>query len=427
MAKKISVPRGTTDILPSEIPVWRVIETKARQILNNFNYKEIRTPLFEETGLFKRSLGQTSDVVNKQLLTLASDKEEGFSLRPEGTASIVRAYIENSLDRKENCSKLFYMGPMFRGERPQKGRLRQFHQIGVEVIGSSTAHPYVDAEVIALNCNLLEAFGINNFELKINTLGSPKDKENFSRSLHTLLKPHIAKLCDDCQVRFERNVFRILDCKNKACRTIVGGLKIDHSYLSGKSQEYFDQVQSALDDSGIKYSVCTDLVRGLDYYTHTVFEITTSVLGSKDALSAGGRYNDLVKQLGGPQVPAIGFALGIERVLLAMPESQQVAAAPLNTYIIALDEKSLKKAFGILSALRASNISSDMNYSLASMKSQMRLADKTGARSVIIIGESELEREVVTLKDMKTGDQEEIAVGSNDYAALSRQLTERYQ
>ena len=200
-------------------------------------------PLFEETGLFKRSLGQTSDVVNKQLIELKSDKEEGFSLRPEGTASVVRAYIENSLDRKENSSKLFYMGPMFRGERPQRGRLRQFHQIGVEVIGSSTAHPYVDAEVIALNINLLEAFGLNNFELKINTLGSPKDKENFSQSLRALLKPQIANLCDDCQNRFERNIFRILDCKNKACRTIVGALKIDHSHLSDESQKYFDQVK----------------------------------------------------------------------------------------------------------------------------------------------------------------------------------------
>lgn len=427
MVKKISVPRGTTDILPTDVSSWRAIETKARQILNNFNYKEIRTPLFEETGLFKRSLGQTSDVVNKQLLTLVSDKEEGFSLRPEGTASVVRAYIENSLDRKESCSKLFYMGPMFRGERPQKGRLRQFHQIGVEVIGSSTAHPYVDAEVIVLNVKLLEAFGLKNFQLKINTLGSPKDKESFSKSLRMLLKPQIANLCDDCQNRFDRNIFRILDCKNKACRAIVSSLKIDHSHLSGESQEYFDQVKEALDGLGVKYSVCYDLVRGLDYYTHTVFEIAGSGLGSQDALSAGGRYNDLVKQLGGPQVPAIGFALGIERVLLAIPDSQQAKAVPLNTYIIALDEKSLQKAFQIVSVLRASNISSDMSYRVASMKSQMRLADKTEACSVIIIGESELEREIVTLKDMKTGDQEEVVVGDNDYSTLLRQITERYQ
>ena len=427
MVKKISIPRGTTDILPAEIPLWRVIETKSRQILQNYNYKEIRTPLFEETGLFKRSLGQNSDVVNKQLLELVSDKEEGFSLRPEGTASVVRAYIESSLDRKENSSKLFYMGPMFRGERPQKGRLRQFHQIGVEVIGPLTEHPFVDAEVIALNMRLLEAFGLSNFELKINTLGSTQDKENFSKSLRVLLKPRISDLCNDCQDRFERNVFRILDCKNKTCRNVVGSLKIDNSHLTKESRIYFDQVQEALDGLKVKYAICTDLVRGLDYYTHTVFEITSSSLGSQDALSAGGRYNDLVKQLGGPQVPAIGFALGIERVLLAMPRSVQANVVPLSTYIIALDEKSLQKGFGILGTLRASNISSDMSYRVTSMKSQMRLADKTGAHSVIIIGESELEREMVTLKDMKTGDQEEIAVGNNDCPDLCFQLIERYQ
>ena len=228
MMKQFSAPRGTKDLLPSEILLWREVETKARQILSNYNYQEIRTPIFEETGLFKRSLGQTSEVVNKQLLELASNKgeEEGFALRPEGTAPIVRAYIENGLDRQEGITKLFYIGPMFRGERPQKGRLRQFHQIGVEVLGADTSNPYLDAEVIALNVNILKVLGLNNFKLRINTLGSLQDKENFSSHLRGLLQSKKSGLCEDCQDRFERNVNPILDCKNKLCREMVGSLHL---------------------------------------------------------------------------------------------------------------------------------------------------------------------------------------------------------
>lgn len=425
MVKKFSLPRGTADIFPTEMSVWQTIEGKARRILNNYNYKEARTPLFEETGLFKRSLGQTSDVVNKQLLELASEREESFSLRPEGTASIVRAYVENNLDRKESISKFFYIGPMFRGERPQKGRLRQFHQIGVELIGPGATHPYLDAEMMALNVNLLKAFGITNFELKLNTLGSPADKEGFSENLRRLLKDRLSDLCPDCRQRFERNVFRILDCKNKDCREVVRGLRIDHSYLSPESREYFARVQEALDSLGIEYTVCFDLVRGLDYYTHTVFEVTVASLGSQDAVSAGGRYNNLVRQLGGADVPAIGFALGMERVILGLP-SQPAALTPPSTYIIALDERSFKKAYQILDVLRRHDISSDMSYRISSMKSQMRGADKCGARSVIILGEAELAKEAVSFKDMATGRQEEISIKNNDYSVLTGELIERY-
>ena len=422
MTKKISAPRGTADILPADTPVWRDIEDKARRILHNYNYKEIRTPLFEETGLFKRSLGQTSDVVNKQLLELASDKREGFSLRPEGTASIVRSYIENSLDRKESISKLFYLGPMFRGERPQRGRLRQFHQIGAEVIGPASGHAYIDAELITLNVRLLQEFGLKDFCLKINTLGSCEDKENFSVQLRKDLKGHLKKLCNECQNRFDRNVFRVLDCKNKDCHSIVKSLEISHAHLSGERQVYFDYVKKAFYSLNVDYTLCYDLVRGLDYYTHTVFEISASSLGSQDALSAGGRYNHLVHQLGGGEVPAVGFALGIERVILALSDVCQVEKNPVSTYIIALDEPSFVWGFKILNILRGKNISCDMSYRTASMNSQMRLADKTGSRSVIIIGESELEREVVTIKDMQEGTQQEVSLCNEDYTTLVSQL-----
>jgi len=240
MPEKISVPRGTADILPADISDWQELEEKARQIFKSYNYKEIRTPIFEETTLFKRSLGQSSDVVNKQLLELSSQRSaesdsvelSGLALRPEGTASIVRSYIQNSIDKKESISKLFYMGPMFRGERPQKGRLRQFNQIGAEVIGPDASSPYVDAELIALSVNLIRSFGVSNFELKINTLGSSEDKEKFSKLLRSKLESSRNKLCDDCKSRFERNVFRILDCKNKDCKEIVKNEKIDSSCLS---------------------------------------------------------------------------------------------------------------------------------------------------------------------------------------------------
>ena len=403
------VPRGTNDILPTAIPLWRDIEAKARLLLRTYNFSEIQTPIFEQTSLFKRSLGQTSDVVNKQLLELVSpDKEEGFALRPEGTASVARSYIENSMDRQGGISKLFYIGPMFRGERPQKGRLRQFHQVGVEVIGANTATPYLDAEVIALNVALLQALGVKDFRLKLNTLGSPQDKENFSKALRKSLQPDVSKLCEDCQDRFERNVFRILDCKNSACRAIVAKIHLGHGHLSAESQKYYAQLKDILRSLKVEFEEVPALVRGLDYYTHTVFEITQSSLGSQDAISAGGRYNDLVAQLGGPQAGAVGFACGIERILLAMPDENKPQAAPLTVYMIALDEKVFPKAFGIVQKLRGDGIASDMSYKVSSMKSQMRAADKAGSRYVAIIGEEEDKKGVVALKDMRTGQQQEI-------------------
>lgn len=329
MNKMFSTPRGTVDILPEEIALWHGLEDKSRDFLFRFGYREIRTPLFEEIELFARSMGQTSDIVQKQMLQLKSQNDDAdaanFALRPEGTAAIVRSYIQNDLDKKEALSKLFYVGPMFRGERPQKGRLRQFHQIGAEAIGPNSASPFLDAEVIALCVSLLTAYGLpeQQFQLKLNTLGSIQDKESFSLFLRQQLKSHLQALCPDCQNRFERNVFRILDCKNRDCRSVVVSLKLDHSYLSDESRQYFAQVCEILESLHIKYEINQTLVRGLDYYTHTVFEIACPALGSQDALGAGGRYSDLVAQLGGPQVDAIGFALGVERILLALGKKRR--------------------------------------------------------------------------------------------------------
>ena len=416
MSKIFTVSRGTKDILPSDTPIWQEIEKKTRQILTAYNYREIRTPIFEQADLFVRSAGQTTDFVQKQMLYLAAQKDGDandiqageLSVRPEGTAAVVRSYIENQLDKSETLSKLFYMGPMFRGERPQKGRLRQFHQIGVEAIGPNSASPYLDAEVIALAVYLLKDLGVSGFQLKLNSLGSPQDKANFSQKLQECLQPHLNRLCPNCQNRFERNVLRILDCKKNECRDIVRQLDFKDSYLSTESKEYFSKVRSALDLLKINYEVSPTLVRGLDYYTHTVFEILHSGLGSQDALGAGGRYNNLVSQLGGPQVDAIGFALGIERIILALPEKTVESPNP-TVFVIAMDEKSFQKAFEIVNNLRQAAIASEINYKMGSMKSQMRAADKSGAKYVMIIGEEEVKGQVVTLKNMENGEQEKIS------------------
>lgn len=412
MKKTFNLPRGTADILPEEAHRWQNLENTARKILARYGYQEIRTPIFEETELFTHSMGQTSDVVQKQMLTIkpqkAQDSNEStsFALRPEGTAAVVRSYIQNSLDKKENLSKLFYIGPMFRGERPQKGRLRQFNQIGVEAIGPESASPYLDAETIALSIDLLTAAGLKNSQLKINTIGTAEDKANFQTLLKRKLKPCLADLCEDCRDRFDRNVLRVLDCKNTSCKAVVKGLDITREWLSPESLRYFSTVKEALNALGIKYREAPDLVRGLDYYTQTVFEISDSSLGSQDALGAGGRYNNLVSELGGSAVDAVGFALGMERILLAL-EDETPAVSSVDLFIAALDETAIKLAFPILNELRRNGVAGEMGYRAASLKSQMRLANKLNARYVFILGEDEIKKGVVTIKNMATGDQKQ--------------------
>ncbi|MBF0490499.1 MAG: histidine--tRNA ligase [Candidatus Omnitrophica bacterium] len=424
MNKKFSVPRGTNDILPDAVPLWEDLEAKARKILKSYSYREIRTPVYEDIFLFKRSLGQTSDVVNKQLLELASNKaapsegDEGLALRPEGTAAVVRSYLENSMDGKEALSKLFYMGPMFRGERPQKGRLRQFHQIGVEAIGPNSTSPYLDAEVIALSIHLLSELGVNDYRLKINSLGSKEDKAHVSAWLRERLALSVSDLCEDCASRYERNVFRVLDCKKESCRKVVASLVSDLP-LSDESQAYFQSVQAALKDIGIAFEIAPHLVRGLDYYTHTVFEITAGGgLGSQDAVGAGGRYNGLIHELGGNEKTnygAIGFALGIERILLASGQSTSPLPS-LDAYVIAMDAVNQSQAFALVSLIRKAGLSADMSYAGGSIKSQMGKANKANSRFALILGEEEMKNKTVALKDMQAGVQEIVAV--NDIVAI---------
>lgn len=397
---------GTRDILPDEIPLWQKIEATSRVIFSLYNYQEIRPPLVEEASLFNRSLGESTEIVTKQMFLIKKD-QDSYALRPEGTASVVRAYIENSLDKKPGFIKLYYTGPMFRMERPQKGRLRQFYHLGCEVIGS--CQPQVDIEVISLADNLLKAYSVDGYKIKINSLGCQKDKKVFTESLRVDLKDKVSQLCDDCKLRFKQNVLRILDCKNEGCRKVVAGLNIQHKHLCPECENHFSKVKDGLDFLQVSYEVAPHLVRGLDYYTGTVFEITHDALGSQDALGAGGRYDNLVKQLGGPEVGAVGFAFGIERLLLAI-KSPVLPATDNLVYIISLGEEAKSKVLELLDGLRKAGVRADTDYEGKSLKGAMRLANDLNARYVLIIGEDELKEDSVTLKDMSFGKQEKLKI-----------------
>jgi len=395
---------GTKDILPQEASCWQKIEETARKIFSVYNYQEIRPPLIEEEALFDRSLGRSAEIVQKQMFIIKKGRDI-YALRPEGTASVVRAYLENSLDKTNGFLKLYYIGPMFRLERPQKGRLRQFHHLGCEVIGSGDA--FLDVEVIALADNLLKALSVTNYQIKINSLGCLSDKESLIKILKKELKNKSGHLCQDCRRRFKLNILRILDCKQEACIKLVRGLNIKDSHLCPECKAHFAQVKSGLADLKIDYQVDPYLVRGLDYYTRTVFEIKHAGLGNQDALGAGGRYDHLVEELGGKEQGAIGFALGIERLLLVHQKKEQDNQKDL-VYLITLGQEARNKGLQILSELRKAAIKSDTDYEGRSLKAAMRNADSAGARYVLIIGENELKDGVVSLKDMVSGQQRQI-------------------
>jgi len=397
--------RGVKDILPEDAYSWQDIEDIARHIFSIYGYQQIRTPIIEEIGLFNRSLGSSSEIIQKQMFEIKREAET-LVLRPEATASVVRSYVENNLDKKIGFAKFYYIGPMFRAERPQKGRLRQFHHIGVEAIGSLS--PYLDVEVIGLAAQLLAEFGAKDFEIILNSLGCRNDKKKFSDILKAKLKNKLSDLCDECKERFKRNIFRILDCKNSACREVIKGLNLGSDYLCEDCRAHFLKVTKGLDDLGIDYKVSAHLVRGLDYYTRTVFEITHKGLGSQDAIGAGGRYDNLVKELGGKDLGAIGFAFGVERILLVSSLQSPVSSRNKLVYIITLGDEAKERGIKLLDSLRKNGIQADTDYVGKSLKGAMRNADSLGARFVLIIGEDELKKNVVTVKDMILGGQKEI-------------------
>ncbi len=397
---------GTKDILPDEVGCWQEIEATARNIFSLYNYREIRTPVIEEASLFNRTLGQTAEIVSKQMFRI-HNQEDVYALRPEGTAAIVRSYLENNLDKTSGFIKLYYLGPMFRLERPQKGRMRQFHHIGCEAIGSPA--PALDVEVVALADHLLKSFSITNYKIEINSLGCPDDKQSLTLKLKETLKKNVKELCANCQIRLKNNVLRVLDCKNEACQKIVRGLKLKETHLCPQCQAHFEEVKNGLKCLDIPFQEQPYLVRGLDYYNRTVFEISHPELGAQDAIGAGGRYNNLVKELGGPDRGGIGFAFGVERLLLV---SKIAAGNPQNNliYLITLGEAAKSAGQKILNELRKCGIPCDTNYLNKSLKGALRNANDAHAKYVLILGEDELKKDIITLKDMSSGEQKELAL-----------------
>lgn len=399
----MSAPRGTIDILPSEAKRWSALESALREVCALYGYGEIRTPIFEHTELFARGIGSDTDVVEKEMYTFVDRGERSLTLRPEGTAGAVRAYLERRLDAEAQPVKLFYVGPMFRYERPQAGRARQFHQLGVECIGSADAG--ADVEVIALLAALFRRIGLNDFDIHLNSIGCPKCRPAYVEKLREALTPARSSLCKSCQDRFERNTLRVLDCKRDTCRELTKDAPIMLEHLCDECDEHFQQVRTYLDDIGIKYTINTRLVRGLDYYTRTVFEFVSPHLGAQDALGGGGRYDGLVETLGGQPTPAVGFAAGMERILLAT-EANAVATGPqLDAYVATLGDEGRRAGIALAERLRAAGLRVELDYMDRSLKAQMRQANRHGAHVVLIVGDDEAKAGTVQVRDMRTGDE----------------------
>ncbi|RAZ68542.1 histidine--tRNA ligase [Planococcus maitriensis] len=410
----IQAPRGTYDVLPQESAKWQEVERTINELCNLYQYKEIRTPVFEHTELFQRGVGDTTDIVQKEMYTFQDRGDRSLTLRPEGTASVVRSYVEHKLfGQPDQPVKLYYTGPMFRYERPQAGRTRQFVQFGVEAIGSKD--PAIDAEVIALAMDVYKSSGLKSLRLVLNSLGDTESRMAHKQALIEHFAPSIGEFCSDCQNRLEKNPLRILDCKVDREHPLMATAPSLADYLNEESAAYFAQVKAYLDELGIGYVVDPNLVRGLDYYNHTAFEIMSEAegFGAITTLAGGGRYNGLVEDLGGPESPGIGFAMSIERLLLAL-EMEKVEIGQgqsLDAYVIAMDAASKKKAMSIVRDLRANGISADMDFTDRKMKAQMKSADRKKARFVIVIGESELESGKAAVKEMATRDQQEVPFG----------------
>jgi len=400
--------RGVRDILPEETGRWQFVERVFREVFDLYGYEEIRVPIFEETVLFARGLGDTTDIVEKEMYTFPDKSGHSLTLRPEGTAPVVRAYLERGLDKLPGPVKLSYQGPMFRYERPQKGRFRQFHQIGCEFFGA--AGPEADAELLEMVHSAFLRLGIPGLRLQINSLGDADCRPRYREALLGHLRPLAGGLCENCRRRLETNPLRVLDCKSASCIEARQGAPQIGEHLCDPCSEHFDQVKAYLDEWKVPYEVNAEMVRGLDYYTRTTFELTAEGLGSQDAVAAGGRYDGLVESFGGPPTPGLGFALGMERLILILPEDRDESDSPGPVFFAALGEDAHRLAMGWVTELRRLGVRADLDYDGRSLKSQMRRADRTGARYVVLMGEEELGRGRIIIRNMKTKEQEEVTV-----------------
>ena len=408
----IKVPKGTQDILPEDISKWYYIENTIKEILNKYGYKEIRTPIFEHTDLFVRGIGESTDIVTKEMFTFPDRKGRSLTLRPEGTAPVVRAYLENRMDRISKVIKLFYLGPMFRCEKPQAGRFRQFNQFGIEIIGTKSSA--ADAEVILTVLEIYKKLGLKNLEILINSVGCKKCRVDYMQKLKKYLKDKKDFLCSECKERYKKNPLRVFDCKKDSCQKTIEAAPLIAENLCQECESHFSEVKSYLDDQKIIFHEDHRLVRGLDYYTKTAFEIISGGLKAQNAIGGGGRYDDLVEELGGKPTPAVGFAAGIERMIIAI--DQQKVEWPvekrLDIFVAKVDEKNKDTAFRLLQKIRNAGLSADMDYSGGSLKSQMRIANKIGARYTVIVGEEELSKNMVILRNMQTKEQKEVKINN---------------
>jgi histidyl-tRNA synthetase len=409
------IPRGTQDILPGEVEKWQYVEKIARDICKRYNYHEIRTPIFEHTELFLRGVGDTTDIVQKEMYTFEDRAGRSMTLRPEGTAPVVRSFVENKMYGNPNQPiKLYYIGPMFRYERPQAGRFRQFVQFGVEAIGSND--PAIDAEVIAMAMELYRSLGLKKLRLVINSLGDVETRKAHRQALIDHFKNRIHELCEDCQVRLEKNPLRILDCKKDRDHELMGTAPSILDYLNDESRHYFEKVKAYLTKLGIPFEVDPRLVRGLDYYHHTTFEIMSDAegFGAITTLCGGGRYSGLVQEIGGPETPGIGFALSIERLLAAL-DAEGITlpiSEGIDCYVVAVGEKAKDESVLLVHELRKAGIVVDKDYQDRKVKAQLKAADRLNAKFVAILGDDELAKEVINIKEMSTGEQTEVPLHS---------------
>jgi len=404
--KMIQLIRGFKDILQPEAGLWQHIEKEARKLFEIHGYQEIRLPILEKTELFARSIGETTDIVEKEMYTFTDRGGDTLTLRPEATASVVRAYIQHKLSGTEPVRKFYTIGPMFRRERPQKGRYRQFYQIDVEAFG--IASPYIDAQMILMLATLMERLGVTGISAHINSLGCPDCRPRYRETLTAFIEARKEQLCEDCLRRKDKNPLRVLDCKSESCRKAMAEAPELLDELCAPCAEHFAVVRRELDRRSLAYKVDKRLVRGLDYYTRTAFELQTDMLGAQSSVAGGGRYDGLVKALGGPDIPAIGFAIGFDRLVEVIAQTRPPEEARPEVFFIPLGEKAMEKAFDFCMQLAEKKIAAEADYSGRSLKALMKRADRLAAPRVVILGETELQKGLATVKTMASGEQEDI-------------------
>ena len=408
----INIPKGTKDVLPSEVYLWHHVERTARKTAEDFAFREIRTPVFEHTELFQRGVGDTTDIVNKEMYTFFDKGNRSVTLRPEGTAGVARAFIGNGLAGGVMPFKAYYLISAFRYERPQAGRLREFHQFGAELYGAAGA--YADAEIISLADAFLKNLGLKRVELQINSIGCKTCRTAYNLALKEYFAPHLSRMCEDCNARFEKNPMRMIDCKDERCKAFTAGAPCMLDYLCDDCRAHFERVKDLLSAAGISFTVNPSIVRGLDYYSRTVFEFTSSAAGAQGTVLGGGRYDSLLEQMGEKSVPAVGFAAGIERLLMVL--AAENAPVPeqkgVTCYLAGMDDSSRDKAFLLACELRKAGISCEVDLMERSVKAQFKYADKAGARFVAVIGEQELKDGAAEVKDMEKSVSERVNFGN---------------